>query len=199
MDILLASNNKHKAEEIIGTLRLNRIICINILLPSQVSNENLDVEESGSTLEENALIKAEFFYKLFNIPTIADDTGLEIDALGGQPGVYSARFAGRHGDDKANRLKVLSLMENIDLEKRTARFRTVICFINKGKNQFIEGICRGRIIEEERGTNGFGYDPIFVPDGYDKTFAEMTAVEKNQISHRGRAIKNFARFITEII
>lgn len=198
MKILLASNNRHKAKEILDKIQEAKLQ-VEILIPEDVYSDVFDVEETGQTLEENAFLKASFFYKKFNLPTFADDTGLEVDALGGGPGVFSARFSGVYGNDRANRLKLLSLLENVPKNKRTARFRTVICFVDKGKPTFFEGVCPGEIITEERGEGGFGYDSIFVPEGYNLTFAEMPFEEKNSISHRSRAIEKFVDFLNKLL
>lgn len=198
MILLLGSNNKHKAKEIDNIFNEFNLKNIELKTISEITDLNIDVEESGVTLEQNALLKASFFSQQFNLPTIADDTGLEVDALNGLPGVYSARFSGIHGNDKANRRKLLDMLSNFPEEARTARFRTVICLFDNGKDYFVEGICQGRIINEERGDGGFGYDAIFIPDGYTKTFAEMTFEEKNSISHRGKAIRNLVYLLKKI-
>ncbi|ROL61403.1 RdgB/HAM1 family non-canonical purine NTP pyrophosphatase [Bacteroidetes/Chlorobi group bacterium ChocPot_Mid] len=195
MILLLGSNNKHKASEVRQILDevLKSQYTLKIL--SEVLDEFHDVVEDGETLEENAYKKAKEYFELAKIPCFADDTGLEIDALNGLPGVKSARFAGEDCIDKNNRTKVLQLMDGLPEEQRTARFRTVICYFDGANAKYVEGICSGRIISEERGTNGFGYDSIFVPEGYERTFAEMQAEEKNAISHRGKAIRNFAKWL----
>jgi len=149
----------------------------------------LDVVEDTDTLEGNAELKARAFFDKAQIPVIADDTGLEIDALDGRPGVYSARFAGEDVTYADNRRKALELLANIPDKKRTARFRTVICYFDGKRKEFIEGRCDGKIIFEDRGDAGFGYDQIFMPDGYDRTFAEMSADEKNAISHRNNILQ----------
>ncbi len=173
---------------------------------------NVDIEETGETLEENAEIKARFVHEVTGLPAIADDTGLEVDALDGLPGVRSARYAGPASDARKNRIKLLDDLRLVaDPTRRTARFRTVLVYIGPEKTGMnipaadgtdqntsmrvglrrYEGVCEGTIITEERGSGGFGYDPLFVPDGYDQTFAEMDAAEKNRISHRGRALQKF--------
>ncbi len=194
MKILIASNNKHKISEISKILDEYFPGQFEVLSPRELGID-LDVEETADTLEGNAELKARSFFKAAHIPVIADDTGLEIDALNGKPGVFSARFAGEPPDDSKNRLKVLELMKNIPEEKRTARFRTVICYYDNAKPVFIEGKCEGKIIDEERGNAGFGYDPIFVPQGYKKSFAEMQPAKKNAISHRAKAILNFVNLL----
>jgi XTP/dITP diphosphohydrolase len=187
MKILVATNNQHKISEIQNTA--NKLLKHNIIfLSPQSLNINLAPEENGSTLKENAKIKAVAFYDVARLPVLADDSGLEIDALNGLPGVNSARFAEAH-NDKANREKVLKLLENES--NRNAKFCSVLAFYDGTEIKYYVGTCCGKIINEERGTNGFGYDSIFIPDGYDKTFAEMNDVEKNSISHRYLAVLKF--------
>ena len=200
MKIVFATNNEHKLSEIrsilgdsIEVLSLNDIGC------------HVDIPETGTTLEENALQKAEYVYNHYHIDCFADDTGLEVDALGGAPGVYSARYAGGEGhDSEANMTRLLK--ELGDNDNRKARFRTVIALIQKRdvcpcgctsikEVHRFEGIVDGQIIRERRGGEGFGYDPIFQPDGYDQTFAELGVEVKNQISHRARATAKLADFI----
>ena len=188
MKIVFATNNQHKLSEIrqilggrVEVLSLNDIGC------------NVDIPETGSTLEENALQKAQYVYDYYHIDCFADDTGLEVDALNGAPGVYSARYAGDGHDSEANMTKLLNeLGEN---NNRSARFRTVIALIQQGEVHEFEGIVNGQIIRERRGGEGFGYDPIFQPDGYDQTFAELGLDIKNQISHRARATRKFAEYL----
>jgi XTP/dITP diphosphohydrolase len=188
MKIVFATNNQHKLSEIrqilggrVEVLSLNDIGC------------NVDIPETGSTLEENALQKAQYVYDHYHIDCFADDTGLEVDALNGAPGVYSARYAGDGHDSEANMTKLLNeLGEN---NNRSARFRTVIALIQQGEVHEFEGIVNGQIIRERRGGEGFGYDPIFQPDGYDQTFAELGLDIKNQISHRARATRKFAEYL----
>ncbi len=188
MKIVFATNNQHKLSEIrqilggrVEVLSLNDIGC------------NVDIPETGSTLEENALQKAQYVYDHYHIDCFADDTSLEVDALNGAPGVYSARYAGDGHDSEANMTKLLNeLGEN---NNRSARFRTVIALIQQGEVHEFEGIVNGQIIRERRGGEGFGYDPIFQPDGYDQTFAELGLDIKNQISHRARATRKFAEYL----
>jgi XTP/dITP diphosphohydrolase len=155
---------------------------------------DVDIPETGTTLEENALQKAQYVYDHYHIDCFADDTGLEVDALDGAPGVYSARYAGGEGhDSEANMTKLLhELGEN---NNRKARFRTVIALILQGQVHEFEGIVNGEIIRERRGGEGFGYDPIFQPDGYDETFAELGNDIKNTISHRARATQKLCTFL----
>lgn len=159
---------------------------------------DMEIDETGQTFEDNAKLKAEALAQNLNMIVIADDSGLEIDALNGEPGVYSARYAGNH-DDEANIQKVLKNMENVEMEKRTARFVCVIAIAGPQMSTFtVKGTCEGLITNEKRGTNGFGYDPIFFVPELKKTMAEMTAEEKGAISHRGNAIrqlKNSPQFL----
>lgn len=161
----------------------------------QVLPDFTEIEESGSTIEENALIKAQAIFDETGIPVFADDTGLEVDALGGAPGVYSARYAGENVTYLDNVNKLLREMEGVG--DRAARFRTVIAYISaSGVVHYFEGIAEGKILTEPRGSSGFGYDPIFSPAEFpDRTFAEMTLAEKNHMSHRGRALKKFLKFL----
>ena len=159
---------------------------------------DVDVEESGDTLDENAKIKARFAWEKTGLPALADDTGLEVDVLAGRPGVHSARYAGPAADALQNRRKLLDELRHVtDTAARTARFRTVLVYVGplqaggSADIRTYEGICKGRIISVERGGAGFGYDPLFLPDGYNETFAEMDAAEKNRISHRGQALRKF--------
>lgn len=189
MKIVFATNNQHKLSEIrsilgdtIEVLSLKDIGC------------DVDIPETGKTLEENALQKAQYIYDHYHMDCFADDTGLEVDALGGAPGVYSARYAGGEGhDSEANMAKLLH--ELGDNSNRKARFRTVIALIIDGKVNTFEGIVKGEIIRERRGGEGFGYDPIFQPEGYDKTFAELGMDIKNHISHRAKAVHKLAEFL----
>ncbi len=188
MDLLFATNNKHKIHEIIAILDES----FRILSLEDIGFSG-DIPEDKNSLEENALQKAEFIYHRYAIDCFADDTGLEIDALNGEPGVFSARYAGKEKDSEANMNKVLNLLEG--KKDRTARFKTVISLIFKGRRYAFEGAVEGKIIQEKRGTEGFGYDPIFQPDGYDQTFAEMPLSIKNKISHRSRAIRKLVIFL----
>ena len=153
-----------------------------------------DIAETGSTLEENALIKSHYIYQKTGLSCFADDTGLEVDALDGTPGVYSARFAGEHATAEANMQKLLFEMEG--QKNRSARFRTVISLILNGEEYFFEGQVVGEILYQKTGVEGFGYDPIFKPKGYDQSFAQMTLEQKNEISHRGVAVKKLIHFLS---
>lgn len=152
-----------------------------------------EVDEDAPTLEGNARKKALALHTHTGLPALADDTGLEVAALGGRPGVHSARYAGPAADDAANRAKLLA--ELSAAADRSARFRTVVAFADGEAVHTFEGVCTGRIAEAPRGTGGFGYDPLFVPDGEAWTFAELPAAEKNAISHRGRALRHFTDFL----
>ena len=188
--IVLATRNKGKMREIaemLGDLPIQ-------LLSLDDVGFTEDIEETGATFEANALLKAIRVQELTRMPTFADDSGLECDALGGAPGIYSARFAGEHSTDEDNRRKLLHLMEGIPLEKRGAQFTCVIAYVNSGKHLFA-GECKGRISFEEQGTKGFGYDPLFIPNGYTETFAMMSAEVKNALSHRGKAIARLKEYL----
>ncbi len=182
MKIVFATNNKHKLDEIRKITQNS----VEILSLSDIDCHD-DIPETGVTLEENALMKVDYIKSKFGYDCFADDTGLEVDALNGAPGVYSARYAGEDCNSEDNMDKMLTELGGIT--NRNARFRTVIALTLNGENYFFEGIVNGTIIEERRGGEGFGYDPIFVPAGYDKTFAELGDDEKNQISHRAIATK----------
>lgn len=192
LQIYLASQNQHKIKEI-------NAILDGVVKVSSIYEFNLTIElpETGSTLVENSLQKARYIYSHFKVNCFADDTGLEIDALNGQPGVYSARFAGEPKNPEANLQKVLTMMKNET--NRKACFKTVIALILEGKEYLFEGQIDGGIIENQVGNEGFGYDPIFVPNGYDKTFSEMDADLKNKISHRAIAVNKLAEFLKKYL
>ena len=189
MKIVFATNNQHKLSEIRQILG-DRVEVLSL----KDINCDVDIPETGTTLEANALQKAQYIYDHYQMNVFADDTGLEVDALNGAPGVYSARYAGGEGhDSEANMAKLLhELGEN---NNRKARFRTVIALIIQGQVHEFEGIVNGEIIRERRGGEGFGYDPIFQPEGYDKTFAELGVEVKNQISHRARATQKLVEYL----
>ena len=186
--IVFATNNLHKIEEIQHLLQ-NRF---DLLSLDQLGHRE-DIPENQDTLEGNALEKARFIHGKYGVDCFADDTGLEIDALGGQPGVYSARYAGPERSSAANIRKVLAELDGV--KNRAARFRTIIALIFEGKEYLFEGAVEGEIISQPRGQEGFGYDPVFVPAGTLKTFAEMNLDEKNRISHRAEATKKLAAFL----
>ena len=191
--VVIATGNAHKVEEIVAILAAvmpnTRFVSIREVAPSTYT----EPEETGSTFLENACIKARAGWEATHLPTIADDSGLVVDALGGAPGIYSARFSGAHGDNVANRRKVLKELGETPLEERTARFVCAAAYIDDNGKITAEGTCEGRIIDEERGSFGFGYDPIFESDAYPgQTTAEITPEQKNAISHRGRALTQLA-------
>ncbi|WP_421921168.1 non-canonical purine NTP diphosphatase [Marinifilum sp.] len=190
MKLVFATNNQNKMKEL--QLLLGEKV---ELLSLADINCNEEIPEDYETLEENATQKAEYIYKKYNVNCFADDTGLEIKSLNGEPGVYSARYAGEDKDATANMKKALEKLEG---EKdRSARFRTVISlFLNDNEYQF-EGIVNGNILDSQRGKDGFGYDPIFEPEGYSVSFAEMEVSEKNRISHRGLAVQKLVQFLLE--
>lgn len=182
MKLVFATNNKHKLEE------------VRKILPSVfqvISLQELgctdDILETGLTLEDNSLIKAMYVWNKYHVACFADDTGLEIESLNGAPGVFTARWAGDSHNDAANRQKAISELSGIS--NRKARFRTVVTLIRDGHVEQVEGVVNGEIATQERGEGGFGYDPLFIPDGYTKTFAELPADIKNTISHRARAME----------
>lgn len=186
--LVFATNNAHKLEEVRAILGdgysvsgLKKIGC------------DEDIPETAGTLDGNAELKARFVKEKYGYDCFADDTGLEVEALDGAPGVYSARYAGPGHDSEANMELLLKNMRG--KENRRARFRTVICLIEGDSLRKFEGIVNGTIIDERRGDNGFGYDPVFVPDGFDRTFAELTAEEKNGVSHRGRATSLLSEYL----
>jgi len=188
MDLVFATNNQHKLLEI-NTI-LNNTFRILSLKDINCSDE---IPETGDTLEANASQKAWYIYNKYNINCFADDTGLEIPALNNAPGVYSARYAGEERSAEQNMAKVL--LELKGKANRKAQFRTVISLIIDGAEMLFEGVVKGSIIKDERGGEGFGYDPIFVPDGYNKTFAEMGMDIKNSISHRANAVKKLSDYL----
>ena len=186
--IVFATNNKHKLDEIREITRGE----MEILSLSDIGCHD-EIPETGTTLEQNALQKATYIKEHFGYDCFADDTGLEADALGGAPGVFSARYAGEQCNSDDNMQKVLAGLNGIN--NRKARFRTVIALILNGDTYYFEGIINGEIISEKRGAEGFGYDPIFVPEGYSRTFAELGDQEKNKISHRAVATHRLVDFL----
>lgn len=191
MELVFATNNSHKITEIQGILsssfllkNLNDINCTE------------DILETGATLEANAAQKSFYIYNTYHVNCFADDTGLEVDALNGEPGVHSARYAGEQRNASDNMSKLL--YELGDEENRNARFRTVISLVINGTEYQFEGVVKGHITRTQSGSKGFGYDPIFVPDGYDITLAEMDLHEKNKISHRARAVKKMVQYLNQL-
>lgn len=187
--LVFATNNAHKLDEIRAILGDK----IEVLSLKDI-NCDADIPETADTLEGNAALKAEYIYKNYGLDCFADDTGLEVEALGGAPGVYSARYAGGDGhDSEANMRKLLKELDGE--QNRKAQFRTAICLIEKCEEHLFEGIVKGSIIEQKRGASGFGYDPVFMPEGYEETFAEMGNAEKNKISHRARAVEKLCEYL----
>lgn len=189
MELVFATNNEHKLEE------------VRALLGDKIEFKSLadigcqeDIPETGTTFKENAKQKTDYLVQRYAVNCFGDDSGLEIDALDGEPGVYSARYSGSRDMEK-NISLVLEKLNGVHVSARTARFRTVISLYLDGTQYFFEGKIEGAIITSEIGTEGFGYDPIFVPKGYDQTFAQMSLAEKNQISHRAIAIANLITFL----
>jgi len=190
MKIVFASNNKNKIKE------------IQALLPATIQIVSLEdigcteeIPETANTIEGNAILKANYVTQKYGFDCFADDSGLEVDALNGEPGVFSARYAGEPKNDENNIDKLLTNLK--DIENKKANFKTVICLNLNGNQHLFTGIINGQIINERVGTNGFGYDPIFVADGYQKTFAELTLEEKSTISHRGIAVKQLIEFLNQ--
>lgn len=195
--IILSSGNKHKVSEIKDILK---DMPFEVISKDDLGYNDFDVEEDGTTLEENALKKATELHKLTKGIVIADDTGLFVDELNGDPGIYSARYAGEPTSDKNNRELLLKNLENVPFEKRTAYFKTVIAIVlEDGSKMTAEGKVAGMISFEEKGKNGFGYDSLFLAEDTGRTFAEMTDYEKNQISHRARALQNLKKRLEEYI
>lgn len=188
--LVFATNNAHKLEEIRAILGDK----MEILSLADI-NCHADIPETANTLEGNAYLKSEYVYNHYGLDCFADDTGLEVEALDGAPGVYSARYAGDGHDSQANMQKLLKEME--EKNNRKAQFRTVISLIEKGEEKLFEGIVRGEITREKRGNSGFGYDPVFQPEGFDVTFAEMGSDVKNKISHRARAVKALCDYLSK--
>lgn len=191
MKLVFASNNKNKIQE------------IQALVPNTIQIVSLDdigctedIPETANTIEGNAILKANYVTEKYGYDCFADDTGLEVDALNGAPGVYSARYAGEQKDANDNMDKLLTQLKNES--NRKANFKTVIALNLNGKQNLFTGIINGKIIEEKIGTNGFGYDPIFVAEGFDKTFAELSMKEKSTISHRGIAVKELILFLQKL-
>ena len=189
MEIILASNNKNKLKEITNILKPFNIKVIS----QEDAGFDIDVEETGTTFAENAILKAEAIYKLSRKPVISDDSGLEIDYLHGEPGVYSKRYAGPNATNQDRINKILNLMKNVKEEERTARFVCAVCYIDeKGEKHIFQENCEGTILKEPRGENGFGYDPIFLYK--DKSFAQMNGQEKDKVSHRGKALRRMVEY-----
>jgi XTP/dITP diphosphohydrolase len=190
-ELVFATNNAHKIEEVAHAIGNQ----FKILSLKDILFED-EIEETGTTFKENASVKTHHIYQKYKVNCFGDDSGLEIEALGGEPGVYSARYAGEHGNHEANMARVLDQMQ--DVSNRKAQFKTVISLIWEGQEYWFEGTVPGTIRTELSGTKGFGYDPIFQPDGFGVTFAEMSLEEKNSISHRGKALAQLVDFLNKI-
>ncbi len=188
MKIIFATNNAHKLSEVQAVLGEG----FELVTPRMCGVEE-DIPETAETLEGNASQKAHYLYEKTGLDCFADDTGLEVEALDGAPGVHSARYATDGHDFAANNRLLLKNLEG--KENRRARFRTVISLFEQGEEHLFEGIVEGHIIDHESGEEGFGYDPLFVPEGFDRTFAEMSAEEKNAVSHRGRAVRKLVAYL----
>ena len=192
MKLVFATNNKHKLEEV---RKITAQYPIEIISLEEINCHD-DIPETAETLEGNALQKAHYIKDKFGWDCFADDTGLEVEALDNAPGVYSARYAGTAHDSEANMKKLLAEMEG--KSNRNAQFRTVIALLLNNKEYLFDGVVKGSITTEKRGENGFGYDPIFVPEGYTQTFAELVNDIKNKISHRAKAVDQLDKFLSEI-
>ena len=190
MKLVFATHNQNKFREIESLLPEH----IELLSLEDIGCKE-DIEETGDTIDENAIIKAEYVKNHYGYDCFADDTGLEVDSLAGAPGVFSARYAGDHKDDNANVEKLLRQLKERD--DMTARFKTVIALNLKHNENLFTGICEGSILEERRGDKGFGYDPVFLPKGYDKSFAEMDLAEKSKISHRAKAFSELVEYLSK--
>jgi XTP/dITP diphosphohydrolase len=195
--VILSSGNQHKISElksILGEFDLE------VISKNDIGYSDFEVEEDGDTLEENSLKKAMELWKKTGNIVIADDTGLFVEYLNGEPGVYSARYAGEDATYEDNNKLLLEKLENVPIVKRKAYFKTVVSIVDSNGTSFkVEGICKGSIGLETEGDNGFGYDPIFIVEGLNKTFAQMTDSEKNKYSHRGKAVRNLKNIIGEIL
>lgn len=195
MKFIIATHNMKKQAEM---QRILSPLGVEVLTAEMAGVTLTDVEETGATFEENAVLKAENGCMESGLPCIADDSGLSVDFLGGEPGVYSARYSGTHGDDEANIQKLLKKLEGVPEEKRTARFVSVVCVcFPDGRKLTVDGKCEGKIGFEKHGDNGFGYDPVFMVGK--KSFAELSAEEKDKISHRGNALRRLVRVLPEYL
>lgn len=189
LKLIFATNNKHKLEEVQAMLTNFDIVSLADI------NCLEDIPETADTLEGNAILKANFITEKYGLDCFADDTGLEVEALNNEPGVYSARYAGDDNNAEANMNKLLKNLENT--QNRKAQFKTAIALNIQGKQLIFEGVCKGSILTEKRGDSGFGYDPIFMPDGFNRSFAEMNLAEKGSISHRGKAVEKLVTYLNE--
>lgn len=189
LKLVFATNNKNKLEEVKAMLTNYEIVSL-----ADIGCFD-DIPETASTLEGNAILKADYITNKYGLNCFADDTGLEIEALNNAPGVYSARYSGEHGNSEKNMEKVLNELNS--QSNRNAQFRTAIALNIEGKQFVFEGICKGEILKEKAGEHGFGYDPIFKPEGFSKSFAEMDMEQKGSISHRGKAIEKLVTFLNK--
>ena len=189
--LVLATHNLHKQKEMNSILSSLKIHIVGLDEFPQVG----DIEETGTTLIENAFIKARYVHKLTGLASIADDTGLEVDALDGAPGVYSARYAGQNPTYEENCEKLLYNLRDFPVEKRVAKFRTVVAFVDGEEEHYTEGIVKGLITDKYKGEGGFGYDSIFMPDSLGLTYAQMDTTKKNSMSHRFKALKKMKKFL----
>ncbi len=195
MKLIIATHNIDKEKELRSVLDDCPVEVISLEQFPEIG----DIEETGSTLYENAKLKADTVYRITNLPCLGDDTGLEVDALGGAPGVYSARYAGDKVSYEDNLMKLLSELRSTPSEKRTARFRTIIFYTDGERELYTQGEIQGIITKSPRGSNGFGYDPVFYIPELKKTMAELTSAEKNKLSHRGQAMGKFRKLLLDII
>jgi XTP/dITP diphosphohydrolase len=189
LKLVFATNNQHKLKEVQAMLTNFEIISL-----AEINCFD-DIPETAATLEGNAILKANFITKKYGLDCFADDTGLEVEALNNEPGVFSARYAGKENSADKNMSKLLSELDN--KTNRKAQFRTAIALNIHQKQYLFEGVCKGEILKDQQGKSGFGYDPIFKPEGYEKSFAEMDMEKKSMISHRGKAIEQLVKFLKE--
>src|SRR5699024_1287232 len=195
--LIISTNNIHKLEEI---RKILKDLPIKVLSKKDIGLENFQIIEDGNTLTENSIKKSQGLSEKTDHMVMADDSGLFVDVLDGEPGIYSSRYAGEEGNDKKNNEKLLQRMKDIPLEDRRAKFITVISLVTEEKEVItVSGECKGYIIYETKGNHGFGYDPLFIPDGYKQTFGELDEKVKNSISHRSKALRNFREIIIELV
>jgi len=195
LQIILATHNRGKMKEMSSILAHLPVTLLTLADFPQIG----EIPETGETLKENAFIKAETVHQKTGLPALADDTGLEVDALDGAPGVHSSRYDGETATFEDNCRKMMQEMDGIPAEERTARFHTVIAFVSDSGNEWTEGMVEGRILEKKQGDGGFGYDPLFYYPPLKKTFAELNSEQKNNISHRGKALRNFCQILEKRI
>ena len=198
MDFLIATHNMKKRDEL---SRILKPVGVRALLAEEAGVDLTDVEETGTTFEENAFLKAQSGCLESGMPCIADDSGLAVDALGGAPGVFSARYSGEHGNDDKNNELLLKNLKDVPMERRTARFVSAVCCVfPDGRKITVRGECEGKIAFDLKGNGGFGYDPLFLPEEYEgKTMAQLTPEEKDAISHRGKALRLLSKKLEEIL